>query len=145
VGLRANIFQRIQTAIPDLNRLQDQWIAAFNPLVTQQTQWITVGTSPGPGFSNGWGLRVSNDTQTPQFTLDLFGFVLLRGDVAGGTVGQPAFTLPVGYRPSRNLRFAVVSNGAFGDLRVSTDGTVTLLSGSNVSVFLDNIRFLAEA
>ncbi len=142
MGLNTKPIARIHTPDATLNRIQDGIIAAFNPLVLTPFTWITVGQAGGPAFSNGWTIF---DTRTPQFTIDLLGFVLIRGVLASGTIGQPAFILPVGYRPSRNLRFAVDANSAYGMCLIKTDGSVIPSVGSNVFFFLDGIRFVQEA
>lgn len=71
--------------------------------------------------------------------------VQLRGLMKSGTVGSSSFTLPSGFRPSRQEEYAVESNALFGVIRVLTDGTVTCTVGSNVYVYLSGIRFSVTA
>lgn len=71
----------------------------------------------------------------------LDGVVHLQGVVKSGTIGQPIFTLPTGYRPSKTLVFTVPSNGAFGVLEVQTDGDVVATTGNNTYVSLEGIAF----
>lgn len=72
---------------------------------------------------------------------DDMGNTRLQGNIKSGTIGTVAFTLPVGYRPATTRRFAVVSNGAFGELEVQTDGDVIPISGNTASVNLDGVCF----
>lgn len=67
--------------------------------------------------------------------------VRLQGVVKSGTIGQPIFTLPTGYRPAKTLLFTVPSNGAFGVLEIQTDGDVIATTGNNTYVSLEGIQF----
>lgn len=71
----------------------------------------------------------------------LDGRVHLQGVVKSGTIGQPIFTLPTGYRPSKTLLFTVPSNGAFGVVEIQTDGDVVATTGNNTYVSLEGINF----
>ena len=71
----------------------------------------------------------------------LNGVVHLQGVVKSGTIGQPIFTLPTGYRPSKTLLFTVPSNGAFGVLEIQTDGDVIATTGNNTYVSLEGVSF----
>ena len=65
--------------------------------------------------------------------------------IRSGTIGTSAFTLPVGYIPSKTKFFAVSSNQAFGEVIVLATGTVTPRQGTNVWVALDGVEFYAES
>src|SRR5216684_1572205 len=140
---------KIQHEDPVINRIQDQYIAALTPILrnpaavlVQKPNWQTVGT-PGPAFQNGW---TNFDPLRPvQYCLDAFGYVLMRGILQSGTIGSTAFQLPPGFRIGRNARFSVDSNAAFGSCRIVSDGSVQPFVGSNVTFFLDGIRYLVEA
>lgn len=110
---------------------------------TAYRDWRFVGVTGQPAFTNSWtnfGAPYANAS----FMLIPDGFVQLHGTIKSGTVGSAAFTLPPGFRPSAPIPYAVVSNGVFGRVDVSNDGTVTPLSpSSNTSVVLDQIRFKA--
>ena len=69
--------------------------------------------------------------------------VVLKGTIKSGTTGVSAFLLPVGYRPTGNQLFAVVSNSVFGYVTVQSDGNVVMSSVNNTFVSLDGIRFVA--
>lgn len=70
--------------------------------------------------------------------------VQLQGVIAGGVLTATAFTLPVEYRPSVNMRFPVSSVGAFGMVYVQTDGKVIPFNGNPVSFDLSPITFIAK-
>ena len=73
----------------------------------------------------------------------------IDGIAKNGTVGQPIFFLPPGFR-CRNISYAdqmyaVNSNNALGLVGIGgSDGRVVLSAGSNVFVYLSGISFPAE-
>lgn len=101
-------------------------------------QWVTAT------LQNSW---VEFDaTQTPKFNLGKDGFVDLVGAIKLGVLGQTAFTLPVGYRPTKMI--VAMGIGAPGNhyrIIVATSGAVTIDqsvgTNGNAAVYLDNIRF----
>jgi hypothetical protein len=122
-------------------------ISGSGALAAQDTTldtWHTVNAASGLGtvFQNSWS-NAPADTAAA-FRKDAFGRVYIRGLIQSGTVGQPAFTLPVGYRPIVTQRFATISNGALGYLYVDSSGGVQLASGSNVYADLSPISFDTE-
>jgi hypothetical protein len=109
---------------------------------TLQNSWSNYG---GTGFG---GYNEAGFTKTTS------GLVGLKGLVAGGTVGYTSpvtnaiCTLPVGFRPQARLIFTTGSYNPFltngrGPARVDidTDGTVSVITGSNTWVSLDGIIF----
>jgi len=74
---------------------------------------------------------------------DESGIVRLKGLIKSGTIGQTAFTLPIGYRPDTTLIFSVSSGGAYATLRVNSDGTVVPYTGANTYFSLDGVSFRA--
>lgn len=99
-----------------------------------QPAWIA------PTFQNAWVDFGSPDTLAG-YHKDQFGWVHIKGKVKTGTIGLSIFTLPVGYRPLEDYRFAVTSNGAFGSVKISTSGTVVCDIGNNAYVELNGISF----
>ena len=93
-------------------------------------------------FSNSW-VNYSAGFDTVGYYKDFLGFVHLKGTMKSGTMSATAFTLPSGSRPGASQQYAVVSNSAFGNLTIASDGTVKLISGSNASASLDGIVFYA--
>lgn len=102
-----------------------------------ETGWVDV--DGGIGFQNSW-----IDAGSPQALAAYIkegNWVSLRGVIEGGAVPSIAFTLPVGYRPPYIHRIPVVSNNAYGQIQVDTDGDVSISVGSTISVWLFNVRF----
>ncbi|CAM4466597.1 fibronectin type III domain-containing protein [Corallococcus exiguus] len=73
------------------------------------------------------------------------GETALVGSIKSGTLGSSCFRLDEGYRPATELRFPVVSNGAFGWMKVTPDGYVTPMAGSTTELSLEGVRFRAAA
>lgn len=137
---------KVYTDDPDLRRVQDRLVNTYNQLQSK-LEWVLVGQAGGPTFQNGWinfDTNGSPSGRDARFTLDPLGFVVLSGNIKNGTVASTAWILPSGYRPNRQLAFAVTSNNAFGNLIIKTDGSVIPNAGSNLSFNLE-VRFLAEA
>ena len=103
-----------------------------------QEAWIT------PTLINGWVQGGDSSEDNVSYYKDTFGVVRFRGLMRSGTIGQSAFTLPNGYRPPRNKRFAVVSNNVFGAVQVSSGGVVTPVAGASAWMDLDGIAFRVE-
>jgi len=59
-----------------------------------------------------------------------------------GTIAQPIFTLPSGYRPKDIEIMASISASVFAEVRVNTSGAVYAVSGDNTWVCLDNLSFV---
>lgn len=99
-----------------------------------QEEWIV------PTLINGWVQDDEADAMNIGYMKDDMGFVHLRGRIKNGTLGGPAFSLPLGYRPINDLRFPVVSNDSFGYIWIRKGGNCYLY-GSNVFVDLGEIIF----
>lgn len=102
-----------------------------------QQNWIS------PALQNGWVDYGSGFSEAAYFR-DSLGVVHLRGLVKSGTVGWSTgviFTLPTGYRPSRNQVFATLSNDALGRCTINSTGQVIAEVGSAVWFALDGITF----
>lgn len=94
-----------------------------------------------PTFTNGWA-NYGGLWSTCQYYKDSGGIVRLKGLGASGTTTQSLFTLPVGYRPSEQLIFIVMSNSIIARMDIYPDGSVMPNTGiSNAWVSLDNISF----
>lgn len=103
--------------------------ASVGTAIPFQNSWVNYTGLPG--------------YQTAKFWKDEFGVVHLCGVIASGTIGNAAFTLPAGFRPSAIENFPTSNAAAFGTLEVRTTGEVIPTVGSNVSVSLNGITFLA--
>lgn len=97
--------------------------------------WIT------PTKTNGW-LDWGGSERIIQY-MRKNGIVYIEGAGKTGTINQPAFTLPPGYRPSNIVRGATDSNNAYGEVAVLSTGAVYPAVGSNVR-FNFHIAFPAE-
>jgi hypothetical protein len=65
------------------------------------------------------------------------GQVFVRGLVKSGSLGNAAFTLPVGYRPSATMKFPIDSAGAYGYIDLLSTGDVLVFGGSNANCSLN--------
>lgn len=114
-----------------------------------------VGASGEPAFAGTWTSYDAGATfHVPRFRKDPFGMVRLSGQAKGGagiTTGSLIFTLPVGYRPPKVLRFGGVESTTAGptatwqQVNVYPDGTVVAYADSNGIVSLDGIEFDTES
>jgi hypothetical protein len=93
-------------------------------------------------FTNSW-TNYNSSYNSAGYYKDALGVVHLRGMISSGTMGNSAFTLPSGYRPGKILLRVVASNGAFGDVYIRPDGTVSPTVGNNAYVSLDGLSFKA--
>jgi len=67
--------------------------------------WHYVGASGEPSFQNGW-VNYGSIFEVARFTYNYAtNKVEIQGLIRYGTLGTPAFTLPVGYRPHGKLPF----------------------------------------
>ena len=101
-----------------------------------------VGNPGEASFSNSW-TNWGAPYNPMNYWKDPLDWVHLGGVVKSGTVNPPIITLPPGYAPSFTVVVPVISNGAIGRLEIDEDGKITLVSGSNVYVALDNIKYKA--
>lgn len=104
--------------------------------------WIEIGSGGAPAFQNSW-VNYGSGYETAGFYKDPFGIVHLKGTIAGGTLTNPAFSLPAGYRPAAHLDLPVVSNAAFGRVIIFSTGPVNAQIGSTTRFSLDGITFRA--
>jgi hypothetical protein len=110
-------------------RLKAELDRRINPLSAAPT-WISATLTSG--WSNQSGFQVA------QYTKDPSGFVVLRGVVTGGSTGSTAtiLTLPVGFRPAANERFATVSGAGTATLEIQTDGRVVPFTATTTQISL---------
>ena len=103
-----------------------------------QEAWFT------PTLINGW-VAFGGAEDGPTYYKDDFGNVKLRGVVKSGTLSVSMFKLPIGYRPTKNKYFAVISNNVPGFVLIDPSGGVIPFAGtSNVFVALDSISFKVD-
>ena len=118
---------------------------------TGDASWHTVGALGEPGFLSGWG-NYSSALSSCAFRKDGQNIVHLKGSVTGGNTGAATtiFNLPVGYMPSQELKFIVLSNNTTQSSAVAiVPANDTLCQVQNTSTYfgfitLDGISFVAE-
>lgn len=114
-------------------------MSRFNPSLKTQEAWNA------PTLINSW-VNTGGVHETAGYYKDYFGNVHLKGRIQGGSIGTVVFVLPVGYRPSATLTLSIVGGGDYGQLSISTDGSVSITSGvAGVYKTLDNVSFRAGA
>lgn len=95
-------------------------------------------TQSTPSFLNSW---VASGAVS--YWKDITGHVHIDGLITTGTPPSIAFNLPAGFRPLRLHYFSTVANDLFGEIRVATNGDVTVQVGSATWTSLSGITFLA--
>lgn len=125
----------------DLNRIETG-VDEVTALVETLPTWHEIGGSGEPAFTNSW-VNYGTGYNTAAFMKDHNGRVFLKGCITSGTMSQSAFTLPAGYRPAQQNVFGVVSNNLFGQVAITSSGTVVPTVGKNAWVSLDGISFPA--
>lgn len=125
-------------------KLYTRVLTVINWLLGQfgDTGWIT------PTLGNSWVSFDAGATfDIPQYRR-FNGVVFLKGEMKSGTSNTTVFTLPAGYRPLKQISFCVQSNTGSADILVGATGAVIVNNyngGSNASVSLNGISFIAEA
>lgn len=126
--------------------------AIFNTHIRDNVAWLYSGDASwnnvagGVGFQNSW--TDYGAPWTPTRYRRVGDFVTIQGLVKNGVFGDniPIFTLPVGYRPGRNLIWATKDNQGstgYSELRVNTNGNVVAEVGAN-GYFSVNCVFVQE-
>jgi len=95
-----------------------------------------------PSFLSSW-VNFGSLYTNAGYWKDADGMVHLTGLVKSGTVGQPIFQLPAGYRPATQQVFAAISNGAIAQVDVATHGDVLATTGNLANFALSGILFRA--
>lgn len=97
-----------------------------------------------PALLNGW--VNFGGYQPVTYFKDELGWVHLTGLVKSGTMATAIFTLPVGYRPALERRFATVSNATStpSAINIGSDGGVVASLGGNTWFSLEGFSFKAE-
>ncbi len=127
-----------------LKRLQDNPVFTVAQIQLPNPEaWRIVGATGEPAFQNGWVNYAPGFTQAA-FWKDPWGTVHLKGLVKNGSPATSTiFTLPAGYRSQEYEHHAAASAGVFGIVATSSDGSVSLNTGSAGWVALEGITFRA--
>jgi hypothetical protein len=111
------------------------------PGLAPAEDWHEVNSPGEPVFQNGWANTGATDV-TAAFFKDPYGVVHLKGLIFGGTNSAPIFTLPEGYRPSKNVIQLVWRGSGSGKLNLLPDGSVLFQDGA-AAASLDGVTFRA--
>lgn len=107
-----------------------------------------VGRVGQPAFAGAWTNLGSTYANT-SFVRRPDGWVTLHGRPSNATnplgLSSTIFTLPPGFKPEADVVFAIVSNGAFGQVTVTSAGAVNYVAGATVApaISLDGISYKA--
>lgn len=94
-------------------------------------------------LNNSW-VNFGNGYYNISYMKDALGFVHLRGTVKSGVIGNAIFTLPMGYRPSGQCVFPIITNMTTGLCAIASNGDVNPIVGNNAWFSVDGITFKAE-
>lgn len=103
-----------------------------------------VGATNQPPFQNGWSSNLDPADEGLSFYKDGWGVVHLQGNAGNvnpttGTI----FTLPVGYRPAKDLYLSVYGGGGtVAAVQITSAGDVNVFGPSENYVGLTNVTFL---
>lgn len=134
---------QVPAHIQSLAQQVESTIAGFGGIAAPSA-WLTVGGGGGAvGYGAGWAAYGGGfwDLQYRK----VGAMVYLRGltkrtgvpFAAGGGVGSPMITLPVGYRPvATRLVYVANIDGGAGRVDVQADGTVIVNSAANTGSFV---------
>jgi hypothetical protein len=102
-----------------------------------------VGASNQPPFENGWSSALGADDEGLSFYKDTWGVVHLQGNAGNVNPSTSTiFNLPTGYRPTKDLYFAVYgAGGSAAYVQVASDGDVTVIGPAQNYVGLSNVTF----
>jgi hypothetical protein len=102
-----------------------------------------IGVTNQPGFENGWSSALGADDEGLSFYKDSWGIVHIQGNAGNVNPSTTTiFNLPTGYRPAKNLYFAVYgSGGTAAYVEITSGGDVTVIGPSETYVGLSNITF----
>lgn len=102
-----------------------------------------LGATGEPALAGTW-VVAGGSWLAPGFYKDPFGIVHLFGNVKSGTIASTVFTLPTGYRPSADIVFATATGAwAYGTVKITSAGVVSVESGTNTHVSFEGITFRA--
>jgi len=115
--------------------LKDNFAAKIKQVtVTTKSPWVA------PQLLNSWANYGSGFAPAGYYR-DARGTVWLQGVVKSGS--GYVMQLPAGYRPVASLQFPAISNAVFGWVQIDATGNVGMGAGSNVSLSLSGVSFLA--
>jgi hypothetical protein len=140
---KGDYFRTLERRISDLQKQVDVLVNRDQSIVP-----IYIGAAGAPAFQNGWENFSATGTDGNEWCnvrKDSAGNVHVRGLAKNGTaIPGIIFQLPVGYRPSHYMRFAVSSAVAFGHVEAfptGAGGYIYMYAGSPTWVDFAGIIF----
>ena len=107
--------------------------------------WHEIGAPGEPAFQNGWSNESPSSETTAAYYKDPLGVVHLKGLITGGA-SSTIYTLPVGYRSSKNGCWVAWRNGAIAYICFLSNGDIAQTGGSSTSSMLtDGLTFRADS
>lgn len=112
--------------------LMDRWLQTMSSGQNIADQvWTT------PTFLNGW-LSTGGGNSLCGYKVMPGPMLRIRGMIRAGTIGLPAFNLPVALRPLEKYTFVTISSGlTLSRIDVEIDGDVTPTTGVNTFFIMD--------
>lgn len=98
-----------------------------------------------PTLLNGW-VNYNLGYEAAGYYKDIFGVVRIRGLIKSGSIGTfVVFSLPVGFRPTKDYIFTAFGESGLYRLDVKSSGDVMIISGGPGNAFVSiTCSFLAE-
>jgi hypothetical protein len=115
------------------------WLKAPSPQIAQEP-WTNIAS-----FQNSW-INFGGSIHSVGYRKNSLGNVELRGMARDGstTNGSTIFTLPVEYRPAKEMYFTVAqlnTSVPYSAVFVAPDGRVGVFSAGNAGLSFDNVSF----
>ena len=123
----------------------DGWNIDISDSILNSNVYYLTNAKTYPSLLNGWINYPSGGYETCNYYKDDNGIVHINGLVKSGTLAQPLFMLPDGYKPDKILIFNCYSSGdTIARIDVQGDGVVMIRTGNTSYISLSGISFKAE-
>ena len=95
-----------------------------------------------PTFTNSWvNFGASPTYELAGYALDNDGYVHLKGLIKTGATATSAFTLPVGYRPVRDMQVAIAASGGLA-YEIKDELVDEIIEKLKAEKFIDDERYV---
>ena len=138
---------RPQVSDPNMARFFDALVTTVRRVITLVQPLDTPDAWHPPTFINSW-TNYANNYLPGGYTKDALGRVHLRGTIrrtAAGWASLPAFNLPVGYRPAKQVAIATSGFGKHAQVEITATGSLSIVAADSATpesaLCLDNISF----
>lgn len=112
----------------------------FNAVLYAGDSSWTAATLAGAYTNSGAPYHNASFRRLASGLVQIEGVVLFNGSALGSTI----FTLPAGYRPGATILRAIIANGAFAELQITSAGVVSQVIGSVAAGAALGCEFYAE-